>query len=397
MGDSRKPSSRRRRKKKSGGSRFAVILIVVILLLTAAAVAVFLIVNHDRIAAMSASRSAASVEFSDGGSSNNSAESGISDSNSDSRQSLFYDDNGSLITDENAQDESSGSEEIEYEADGITRLYEIDEATAFYSMDYDGNVDFDNIIGLLGGLYTGRVLPDNPGYIEIDYLNGVAFVSADRAHVDSEAKIMPAASFSQLWSGSEGRAACGPACLYTMQRVNGWKSRIDYVNGYTPLVDYAQANGYADQGSLYDFKGGMTCYSLIDLAKDVYGVELVNVYSNKTAPSAVVRSLIDEGKQAIVLLSFRSGEVTYSDLHSHFVLVTGYTMIDGKTNFIFADNYFLENIEIGQPLEIIDENLFNRSVETEFGEPNAIICVSDADLEPDKDSSADNGNDAEQQ
>lgn len=122
--------------------------------------------------------------------------------------------------------------------------------------------------------------------------------------------------------------------------------------------------------------GGMTSGSLCALARDVYALNLVNKYDAEQSPSAVVKSILDEGKQAIVLVNHENGRVVDKNANEHFILVTGYsTAADGTLRFVYANSYYYGDYSVGEPLLTLPANMLDSSASLEFSEPNAILCV----------------------
>lgn len=146
------------------------------------------------------------------------------------------------------------------------------------------------------------------------------------------------------------------------------------ITSYEELLDYASA--YADQGDMSTDDGGMTSGSLCALARDVYALNLVNKYDAEQSPSAVVKSILDEGKQAIVLVNHENGRVVDKNANEHFILVTGYsTAADGTLRFVYANSYYYGDYSVGEPLMTLSADMLDSSASLEFSEPNAILCV----------------------
>lgn len=257
-----------------------------------------------------------------------------------------------------------------------TFLYSVDRDTHFYEP-----ADGDNSIsgyssGTIGGLYTGRRSNRFDGYIEIDYKDGCVFISENKALAVSSAKVLPVGVISQFNDLLYGYSACGPACLHMMMNSMTYEPLYPDLKDYNSLMYFAETKGYADQGPLTSENGGMSCKQLQQLARDVYGVDLKNAYSDHTVPSDTLKSLIDGGKQAIVLCRNNNGNIS-TEGAAHFILVTGYNETDGEIEFLYANSFYNVYVSHGNPLMHISGELLDRSVSADFDEPNTILYATD--------------------
>lgn len=245
----------------------------------------------------------------------------------------------------------------------------------------------------IGGLYTGTESATYAGYIELNYLDGTVLVPSTDVMPVSSNVILPLGSISQIiQTGAEydyetgdempqftGYSGCGPACLYMLAtsigaELNPTTAAESPITSYEELLDYASA--YADQGDMSTDDGGMTSGSLCALARDVYALNLVNKYDAEQSPSAVVKSILDEGKQAIVLVNHENGRVVDKNANEHFILVTEYsTAADGTLRFVYANSYYYGDYSVGEPLMTLSADMLDSSASLEFSEPNAILCV----------------------
>lgn len=217
-------------------------------------------------------------------------------------------------------------------------------------------------------------------------------LSDDLDAAEKEAAEMESNTISGLYTGTEydyetgdempqftGYSGCGPACLYMLAtsigaELNPTTAAESPITSYEELLDYASA--YADQGDMSTDDGGMTSGSLCALARDVYALNLVNKYDAEQSPSAVVKSILDEGKQAIVLVNHENGRVVDKNANEHFILVTGYsTAADGTLRFVYANSYYYGDYSVGEPLLTLSADMLDTSASLEFSEPNAILCV----------------------
>ncbi len=245
----------------------------------------------------------------------------------------------------------------------------------------------------ISGLYTGTESADHAGYVELNYLDGTVLVSRNDVMPVSTDVILPLGSISQIIeNGAEyddetgdempqftGYSGCGPACLYMLAtsigaELNPTTAAKTPIESYADLLDYASA--YADQGDMSTDDGGMTSGSLCALARDVYALNLVNKYDAEKSPSAVVKSILDDGKQAIVLVNHESGRVVDKNANEHFILVTGYSVAaDGTVRFVYANPYYYGDYSVGEALLTLPADMLDSSASLEFSEPNAILCV----------------------
>lgn len=282
-----------------------------------------------------------------------------------------------------SESSSSGSELFDTIESGKsdpveTRLFWLYENTPVYIQPEDSRLpvtDYPDVYAQ--GLYSGRDYPFDERFKQIDYLDRKALVPADSLMIISNAKIMPASMISQVTSNLIGYSGCGPACLHMMERYTGILPKVAGITSYEQLLDYAQSYGYGDQGSLYLPQGGMTCESLMRFARDVYGIELANFYGYEShLPSDLIKALIDDGRQAIVLIHQSEGEIVdHSDI-AHFVLFTGYTESNGEIEFIYANSYTESDITFGYPLKSVPANIVDASVSNPFeNQNNAILYI----------------------
>lgn len=263
-------------------------------------------------------------------------------------------------------------------ASGETRLFYLFENTPVYIQPIGTPApvtDFPDV--LTQGLYSGRDCAADEHYKEIFYRDRIALVPADSLMVMGSSKILAASMYCQITPDLIGYSGCGPACLYMMQRYSGIRSKIDGVTSYEDLLYYAQLNGYGDQGSLLLLGGGMTADSLIRFARDVYGVELLNIYGYEShTPSDLIKTLLDNDKQVIVLVKLKEGEVVEESDFAHFLLITGYIEGEGSLEFVYANSYTQRDVTFGYPLQTVTAERLNASVSSKFeNEPNAILYI----------------------
>lgn len=279
-------------------------------------------------------------------------------------------------TDDTADTESDPETETEMrhaENAGYAELYLISGDIDIYIADsVSGEVYFDYPDASVSGLYTGRVSAEYPDYVEIDYMDGTALVDSDCAMPIGGAKVLPVGAISQITGEGTGYSACAVACLHMILRNSSGSFSQANIPDYETLLDYAETNGFADQGSLLTLGGGMTFDSLAALAKDVYSIEMVNAYDPARSVSDVVKEVIDGGKQAIVLVKHQDGKVVADGENSHFILVTGYVESENSISFIYANPYYTEGIGTGASLKHISEQLLNTSAGGLFPEPNTV-------------------------
>lgn len=276
---------------------------------------------------------------------------------------------------EDNKNETENSNNVTQSAE-FTSLYMVDDGSDFYIVFPETEETlFDYPDGTVSGLYTGRVSDKYPDYIEIDYNDVTALVYSEDALPISGAKVLPAGVISQITSSGVGYSGCGPACLHMMLRNISLYETEANIPDYETLLYYAEDCGYADQGSLLTWDGGMSFDMLAALAKEVYGLEMVNAYDYSRKPSEVIKELIDSGKQAIVLVKHENGEIVDAGDLSHFILVTGYTEIDGNLHFIYANSYYTEDVDHGNPLLHVSADWLDISAGAQFSEPNSIIYI----------------------
>lgn len=251
-------------------------------------------------------------------------------------------------------------------AEGCT-LYYVNQDTDFFTADMLSD-DLDAAekeaaemeSNTISGLYTGTESATYAGYIELNYLDGTVFVPSTDVMPVSTSVILPLGSISQI--------------IQTGAELNPTTAAESPITSYEELLDYASA--YADQGDMSTDDGGMTSGSLCALARDVYALNLVNKYDAEQSPSAVVKSILDEGKQAIVLVNHENGRVVDKNANEHFILVTGYsTAADGTLRFVYANSYYYGDYSVGEPLLTLPADMLDTSASLEFSEPNAILCV----------------------
>lgn len=256
-------------------------------------------------------------------------------------------------------------------------LYSVDRNTPYYAPSESGEVFMDYTDGTIDGLYTGRVSKEYTGYIEIDYKDSYVLVDSDNALAVDTARVLPVGVISQITDSYDGYSACGAACLHMLTRDLSYELTDPTLENYEELMKFAELNGYNDQGSLMSEDGGMSCYDLQRLAKDIYGLELRNAYGDAEKPSDTLRSLIDSGKQAIALCRHWNGNISEDRGMAHFILITGYVETDGKLEFLYANSFYTEYISHGNPIMHVDAESLDRSITSEFDEPNAILYVAD--------------------
>ncbi len=258
-----------------------------------------------------------------------------------------------------------------------TVLYSVNSNTSFYETSASGEVIFESSDETIGGFYTGRKSKNHHGCIEIDYKDSYVLIDAKNARLIDSAMVLPVGVISQFTQSLNGFSACGTACLYMLQRNYTYESEEFIPENYESLMHFAEDRGYGDQGSLLSFGGGMTCNELQRLTKDVYGLNLQNAYNDLKLPSDILKTLVDSGKQAIVLVKYRNDEITNYNGDPHFVLITGYVEVEGKLDFLYANSYYTANISHGNPLSHIDEDMLNQSISSYFDEPNSIMYIED--------------------
>ncbi|MCD7742662.1 MAG: C39 family peptidase [Ruminococcus sp.] len=265
--------------------------------------------------------------------------------NTDSSEALLY-------TSDDTTDEA--------EAVTFTKLYFVDNNTGYFTDD----LSYPD--GTLSGLFTGQVSSSQSGMIELDYNSDSVLINSSSALSVSNSVVLPISGVSQFLDSGDGGSGCGAAALTML---------LDDTDNYSTLLSFAESNGYADQGSLNSYSGGMTYTSVAQLASDYYGVELVNVYNDSEAPSETLKKLIDDGHLAMVLVKVSSDAViSSSGVASHFIVVNGYIEENDELQFIYADSY---NTNTGAvPLSHISSTTLDAAVSTTFDEPNT-ICYAE--------------------
>lgn len=263
------------------------------------------------------------------------------------------------LTDEETDDYSYTSD---------SELYYLLSDTPYYIMAGDLGV---YASGTTSGFYTGTVSDAYSNCIVIDINGGTAFVYSYDAIKISDSKVLGLSVISQYTSIGGGSSGCGAACLSIMMQSAGYDNY-----DYEPLLDYAENNGYADQGSLHTSSGGMTISSLASLAYDYAGITLTNVYSDAEDVQQTLKSLIDDGKQALVLVAYDSdsGIISSGASNGHFIVVTGYYTTNGSTQFVYGDTLTSES---AISLKKVDGELLASSISSYFDEPNTIAYIED--------------------
>ncbi|SDA14264.1 Peptidase_C39 like family protein [Ruminococcus sp. YE71] len=258
-----------------------------------------------------------------------------------------------------------------------TGLYQLDQKTPIYVQPDDAEAPVTEYPDLYSkGYYTGRPFSEDGNYIEIDYRDGKALVPAENVMSDTSAIIMPVGMVCQITSGYVGYSGSAPACLHMMERYTGIKPVIPELSDYSQLLAYAQDHGYSDQGSLYLYGGGMSADAVMNFAKDIYGYQLVNAYDANRKPSEVVKEILESGRQAMVLVKFDNGDMVQESGLEHYMLFTGYTEKNGTPEFIYANSYREDKVDLGYPLRSCDADLLDKSAGAKFTNENAILCIS---------------------
>lgn len=219
----------------------------------------------------------------------------------------------------------------------------------------------------ISGFFTGKYSEQN-GYIELNYKDSIMMIENARTFPILSAEIVPVGNISQ-----QGKSACGAACLYMLMQNQA--ETVFTFRTYDLLLKYAENNGFNNQGSLFSENGGMDSEKLQELAESAYGVELDNLYQNNIKPSETLTKLIDKGKQAIVLVQSKNGQILAENGLPHFILVTGYEKTEEELIFIVADSNYYENDN--PTLKYINSDLIDKSAMCKFDEPNAILCLKD--------------------
>lgn len=255
--------------------------------------------------------------------------------------------------------------------DQETYLFLVNDNTPFYAPDENETVLFDYADGNIGGLYTGRYSKIYQGYIEIDYREDYVLVNEGYSCVIDCTNIIKLGVISQLNSMGVGYSACGVACVYML--ANSKNIGSDEFFNYDKLLDYSEENGYGDQGTLLDTGGGMSAESIQKLAKNAYGIELSNAYDSNQKPSDIIKQLVDNGHQCIVLVKQQDGQIITQNGVSHFVLITGYIQSGDAIYFVYGNSYYTDSILSGHTLMLVRDELLNSSVSAHHDEPNAIL------------------------
>jgi len=255
--------------------------------------------------------------------------------------------------------------------DQETYLFLVNDNTPFYAPDENETVLFDYADGNIGGLYTGRYSKIYQGYIEIDYREDYVLVNEGYSCVIDCTNIIKLGVISQLNSMGVGYSACGVACVYML--ANSKNIGSDEFFNYDRLLDYSEENGYGDQGTLLDTGGGMSAESIQKLAKNAYGIELSNAYDSDQKPSDIIKQLVDNGHQCIVLVKQQDGQIITQNGVSHFVLITGYIQSGDAIYFVYGNSYYTDSILSGHTLMLVRDELLNSSVSAHHDEPNAIL------------------------
>lgn len=255
--------------------------------------------------------------------------------------------------------------------DQETYLFLVNDNTPFYAPDENETVLFDYADGNIGGLYTGRYSKIYQGYIEIDYREDYVLVNEGYSCVIDCTNIIKLGVISQLNSMGVGYSACGVACVYML--ANSKNIGSDEFFNYDKLLDYSEENGYGDQGTLLDTGGGMSAESIQKLAKNAYGIELSNAYDSDQKPSDIIKQLVDNGHQCIVLVKQQDGQIITQNGVSHFVLITGYIQSGDAIYFVYGNSYYTDSILSGHTLMLVRDELLNSSVSAHHDEPNAIL------------------------
>lgn len=266
---------------------------------------------------------------------------------------------------------------IENDVLGYEPSFMADSAYSAYDGYYEVESESDSAASqtyIYSGLYTGSV--EEGGGIAINYKDHELIVDPRDALPVYSQKILPLGGISQFDEGTGGVSACPIACLYMLLENSG--NEYDYYD----MVMAAEYGGYANQGSLLEYPGGMTADALLAFAADTYGINMKNAYSDSQLPSETAISLLDSGKQIIALCVYADvGDAQNYD-SAHFIVVTGYIKTGGHTYFIYADSYNAPDDYLGVPLKRIDAEIFDNSVSYDFNEPNALLYIENEPDEP---------------
>ena len=251
------------------------------------------------------------------------------------------------------------SEEVVKQTDNGSNTPESD-TTLFYV-----NADEINFSGLLTGRYS-----NDYDYVEVDYKDSIIMLKIENTVPVLTSKVVHTGVISQ-----QGRSACGVACLYMIMK-NHNINESNYPT-YPELLSYAENNGYNNQGSLFSEYGGMDSNALISLAEAAYSVEIENYYNDIEKPSEIIKSLLDMGKQVIVLVKSKNGEIVSDNGFSHFIVITGYEENEKDLKFFYADGNYYGNDKESGSIRFIESDVINVSSSADFNEPNAILGIKD--------------------
>ena len=253
------------------------------------------------------------------------------------------------------------SDSVECETNSLGLLFYIGSSSTVYNLDktYAGTV-------YANSFYAGRFDSQYDGYYVISYMDKECLIKKENVYVRSNAKVLPTGAIGQMGGSIYGSSACGPAAaaiLVNWQKGAGW-SKDD-------LIVYAENRGLNDQGSLRG-GGGITAPNLIKLINQFSGglYNAVNVYGGDTASN--LKSKIDSGSRAIVVVQYTSYIVTHYNSGTHFVVVCGYEYIDGTLYFYYADPYYGNG---PRSLLRIDAATLAASMDMVTREPRCIIIV----------------------
>ncbi len=218
----------------------------------------------------------------------------------------------------------------------------------------------------ISGFFSGKETAQN-GFVEIDYKDRTILLDEDVTLPISNVKILPVGVISQ-----QEQSACGAACLFMLANSISKNSAFE---NYTDLLEFAENNGYNNQGSLYSSTGGMDCEMLCRLASDAFSIKLVNKFDRHIPPSQTIKEVIDNNKQAIVLVRSRNRTIVESGGFSHFILINGYEETTNGLVFFYADSNYYEDNCVSGSLKYISSSVLDISAASSFDEPNAILCI----------------------
>lgn len=216
------------------------------------------------------------------------------------------------------------------------------------------------------GFYSGKETTQN-GSVEIDYKDTTVLLDEDETLPISDVKILPVGVISQ-----QGKSACGAACLFMLADQISKNSEFE---NYSDLLEFAENNGYNNQGSLYSAYGGMDSETLCRLASDAFSINLVNKFDRYVLPSETIKKLLDNNKQAIVLVQSSNRTIVESGGFPHFILINGYEETTSGLVFFYADSNYYENDPVSGSLKYISSSVLDSSATSSFDEPNAILCI----------------------